>query len=123
MKTLKIAIVALTLTVFLGVQQAKAQNHVASGLIIGTAVGSIVGLIVASEIDRNNHPGAYVYHQPAHVYHPPVRYAQPPVRHYGNWHHPRHYNRVVEKRRNVVVFRDNHRITRKSVRTVKRVRW
>jgi len=111
MRSLKVALVALTLIGFFGTQ-AKAQNNVVKGLIIGTAVGSVVGLIVASEMDRNSYGRERVYSKPAvHVPPPPHK------RYYGNRNHYRHDYRGAENCRKIVVVDDRHGRYGKSVRT------
>jgi hypothetical protein len=111
MRSLKIALVALMLIGFFGTQ-AKAQNNVAKGLIIGTAIGGVVGLIVANEMDRNSYGRERVYNKPV-VYDPPPRHK----RYYGSRSHFRHDYRGVENRRNIVVVRDHHGRYGESVKT------
>jgi hypothetical protein len=111
MRSLKIALVALMLIGFFGTQ-AKAQNNVAKGLIIGTAIGGVVGLIVANEMDRNSYERERVYSKPV-VYVPPPRHK----RYHGSRNHFRHDYRSVENRRNIVVVRDQHGRYGESVKT------
>jgi hypothetical protein len=112
MRSLKIALVALTLIGFFGTQAKAQNNNVVEGLIIGTAVGGVIGLIVASEMDRNSYGRERVYHEPV-VYDPPPRHK----RYYGSRSHFRYDHRGVESRRNIVVVRDHHGRYGESVKT------
>ncbi len=107
MKSLKIALVALLLTGIFGTQ-AKAQNHAVDGIIIGTAVAGIVGVIVANQIHTNSYGRERVYH------HRPVVYSPPP-RHYRNGHNSRHHFRPAKNHRNHVTSRDQRRHFRQPV--------
>lgn len=113
MKSLKIALVALMLTGFFGTQ-AKAQNNAVEGIIIGTAVGGIVGLIIASNIDTHNYGREHVYHKTV-VYSPP-----PPPRYYRNHNHSKHGFKHVfkhgKKHQNIVIKKDSRRHYRQPIK-------
>ncbi len=109
MKSLKIALVALMLTGFFSTQ-AKAQNHTVDGIIIGTAVAGIVGLIVASEVHMNKHDREHVYHRPV-VCSPRT----PPPRHYRDHDNLRHGFRPAANHRHVETGRDQRWHSRQPV--------
>jgi hypothetical protein len=126
MKSLKIALVALMLTGFFGTQ-AKAQNQTVDGIIIGTAVAGIVGLIVASEMDTHSHGREYVYHRYGreHVYHSygtkrvyrktVVHSPPPPPRYYRNRDNSRHDFRPGKYHHNISTGRDQRGHSRQIV--------
>ncbi len=122
MKSLKIAVIITLLSGFFATQ-ARAHDRAVNGLLIGSAVGGMVGYIVGSEIERG-----HVRHQPV-VYAPPV-YAPPPPppRYYTDRPYPqgrRHYRhdpRPEQICRETVVVRERHGRYRETVRTVCRDR-
>ncbi len=93
MRSLKMALIALMLT-GLFATQANARNHAVNGLLIGTAVGGVMGYMVGNEMDRDS---------------------------YGRDHY-RHGSRSEENCRETVVVRERHGRYREAVRTVCRDR-
>ncbi len=117
MKSLKFALVAFMLTILLSTQ-AKAQNNLAKGLLIGTTVGGIVGLIIGGELNRSNSHAGYVNN---HILVPAP--LPPPKLFSSRWDrdHSSHTYRAVERRRNVVIIRDQH-VTNRNVQNRKIVK-
>lgn len=115
MQSLRMALIALMLTIFLGTS-ARAQDRAMDGLLIGTAVGGVVGYMIGDGMDRDRYGREDVYHQPV-VYAPP-----PPPRYYSHrpYGHDRHRHgyRSVEICRETIVVRERHGRYRETVRTV-----
>lgn len=111
MKSLKVALVAVMLTgVFAA--QARAHDHAINGLLIGTAVGGMMGYIVGNEMNRNSYDRTYIQPEPV-VYLPPP----PPPRYYDDRVYIRPDFRSEEFCRETVVVRERHGHYRESVRT------
>lgn len=69
MKTVKIVLIALLLAGFTSTQ-AKARQSTANGLIIGAAVGTVLGLIVGNEMHSEGYRTGQVDHRSV-LYGPP----------------------------------------------------
>ncbi len=117
MRSPKLTVIIILLGIFFATQ-ARAHDRAVNGLLIGSAVGGMVGYIVGSEIQRG-----YVHHQPV-IYAPPP----PPPRYYADRPYPqgrRHYRhdyRPEQVCRETVVVRERHGRYHESVRTVCRDR-
>ncbi len=113
MRSLKMVLIALMLT-GLFATHAKARDHAVNGLLIGTAIGGMVGYVVGNEMDRG-----YVYHQPI-VY--PA--SPPPPRYYSDrpYYRGRNHYRPAQVCREIVVVRERHGRYRETVETVCRDR-
>lgn len=112
MKTLKVALVALMLTGFFSTQ-ARANDHAVNGLLIGTAVGGMMGYIVGNEMDKGHYDRRPIHHQPV-VHIPPP----PPPRYIPDRRYSRHAYRSDEVCRKTIVVRERHGRYRETVRTV-----
>lgn len=112
MRSLKMALVVLMLT-GLFATQANARDHAVNGLIIGSAVGGMLGYVVGNEMDRDRgyYGGGHVYNQTV-VFAPPP----PPPRYYYREHYRRDY-RPVEVYRKTVVVRERYGHYREPVWT------
>jgi hypothetical protein len=91
MRSLKMVLILVMLTV-LSATQAKARDRTVDDLLIGTAVGGMIGYIVGNEIDKNSYGIAYAYGPPA-VYHENATYSHSPRRYYAPRHNYRNHYR------------------------------
>lgn len=91
MKSLKMVLILVMLTA-LSATQAKARDRTVDDLLIGAAVGGMIGYIVGTEIDKNSYGLAYAYGQPA-AYHQEATYSHSPRRYYAPRHNYRNHYR------------------------------